>query len=184
MALFRMDRAYAWTPEMMGIDGSVTIPTGLTLTTTNLQINPALLNTTSGTGLPNPGTSNLLSTETVAPLGCRGVVLLNPDSASAGAASNTTTLPKAMATPVTTTAGSELLLDLSAYDADIIAASASMRAQNTRGVQARTAYVSAVDNINKLVYIQVVNLADNTAASVVAGDVISFNLSMKDTFSA
>lgn len=182
MTLFRMNPAFAWSPEMLVIAGSVTIPTGLTLTTANLQINPALLNTVSGTGLPNPGTSNLLSTETVAPLGALGNVFLNPDASQAGAASNNNNLPMGMATGETGTPGSELMLDLSAYDADIVSAFATLRAQGARGVQTRGAYVSAVDNINKLVYIQVVALSGNTATTLVAGDVVSFELYLKDAY--
>lgn len=182
MALFRMDNLYGWSPEMFNCAGSVSIPSGYSLTANNLQINPVLLNSSSGGGLPNPGTSNLASNETIAPLGAKGLFFLNPTAAAAGAATNQNGLPRGLPASATPTGGSELLIDLSGFQADIICAQANLYTA-ARGPLTRTAYVSCVDNINKLVYVQIVTVSSNAAVSVSVGDVIAFDVTLKDTFS-
>ncbi len=170
----KTDPVTAWSGSVVLIGGSVTIPSGTTLTTVNLQINPANI------GVPTQiGTSNLAAWSTLYPQTMRGAVFLNPNGSVAAAAANTSIFPRAVAAGVTGTPGSELLLDLSPYNADIVFADASLRS-NARGAVARAAYVSAVDNINKLVYIQIQTQA-GSAASIAVGDTLNFEVWVKDS---
>lgn len=163
-----------WSTSMVVLAGSVTIPTGTTVTTTNLQILPANI------GVPPAiGTSNLSAWSTVYPQTMRGAVFLNPNGSAAGAASNQALIPRAMAAGATGTLGSELLLDLTMYNADIISALATVRS-NTRGTQAKNAIVSAIDNVNKLVYIQIQSQA-GAAQSLAVGETVSFLVLVKDS---
>lgn len=170
----KTEQVTAWSTSMVLIAGSAVVPTGPSLNTVNLQINPVVLGTP-----PNPGASTFASYLSLAPASMRGGIYLNPNGSVAPAAANTLALPRGMAAGATGTLGSELLVDLSAYNSDVIYADAEYRA-NARGAQAKSAYVSAVDNVNKLVYIQVQNQA-GTATTVAAGETINFYVVVKES---
>ncbi len=172
--LGKSDPVTAWTGSLVLIGGCVTIPSGTTLTTVNSQINPANIGVP-----PNPGTSNLNSWGTIYPQTMRASVFLNPNGSVAASSENTSCFPRGGAGGATGTLGSELLLDLSGYNADIIFADAEIRT-NARGAVSRAAYVSAIDNINKLVYIQIQSQA-GSAVSIAVGDTLSFEVWVKDS---
>lgn len=174
MSLLRMDKAYNWTPEMFSISGSFVVPANST--TANQQIFPALLTVGS------IGTPQLTPTETIAPLSARCNIFCSPNGSVAGAATNIAALPRGQA-PGNQTAGSEYLIDISAFNADIISAQVTY-CPAARGGSTFDAFVSAVDNVNKLVYVQVVNGTTGAAAPATTGAQITFQVDLKDTYTA
>lgn len=175
MTMSNMRPAKAVGEQMVFAAGQFVVPA--TATSPNQQVIAANLPAGS------IGTSQLTAVQTVSPQGTRMFAYANPDGSQAGAAVNQTAMPRGVATGITGTLGSEYLLDLSGFSADIIFAAANL-VKTSRGINTFQAYVSAIDNINKLVYIQIANAAGSAAAAPTAGTIIAYELAFKDTFSA
>lgn len=172
MALFKTNQHYSVTPGMVDASGQFVVPAAAA--TANFQVANVLLATGS------LATSQLTPIETVSPQGTLMPVFCSPNGSVAAAAGNNNNLPRGLATTAQT-AGSEFVIDCSAFAADIISAQAAYMA-NVRGAQAIDAVVSAVDNINKLIYIQVVNRSSGAVQAATAGAVLSYQIVFKDTF--
>lgn len=167
MALFRMDKGYAWTPEMLDISGAFTT---VVAPAANTVLTPALnANTAAASG------AVLGMQVNVEPLGAKATIVGNPTVAY-----KTTVATNSLGT-------STWLVDLAVFQADIICATASLiPVQSAAGTLptsvARDAVVTGIDNVNKLVYIQVVNSTTGAYTASVAGDQICFQVVVKDSF--
>jgi len=172
MATFRLSPSLAFTPQMIGCAGQFVVPANAA--TPNTQVLPALL------AAGNAGTSQITPTSTVSPQGSLMYFYCTPNSAAAQPAANTQVMPRGVASGAQT-AGSEFLIDCSGFSADIISAQAGIVTPG-RGNQTVEAVVSAIDNVNKLLYVQVVSYTTGVAAAAPAGSVITFQVVMKDTY--
>lgn len=162
----------AYTPQMIDASGQFVVPSNAA--TANAQIIPAQL--TAGT----PGTSQITPTLTQSPIGCLFPVFCSPNSTAAQPTTNSQRLPQGVVTTAQT-AASEFLIDCSAINADLISAQAGIITPG-RGAQTLDAVVSAIDNVNKLVYVQVVNWSSGAVAAATTGSIITYQIVLKDTY--
>lgn len=178
MALFHPNTsAFAWTPGTYDITGSFTDPSAGSATV-NRQIRPAFNNIT-----PAASGAALGADKLVAPLGALCKIWAQPQGGAAAAAGSDN-LPRGVVTGAPATG--LYLLDLSGHAADITYAEASLvPAPTSPGVLnaasiAHEAEVVGIDNVNKLVYIQVVTYSAGAAAYASAGEQICFVVQMKE----
>ncbi len=172
MALFKIDPARAAYPQCMLLHGSFVVPASVVY---NQQIIPTAL------ALTNAGTSGAQVSNTVNPTGLKVNIFAAPLQGVAIPATNTARLPQGQqpsggVSPV----GSEYLLDLTAFPADIVSCELDIcrQARNsvTNDVQA-----SFIDTVNKLIYVQVVAFTTGASSAPAAGNVISFQVAFKDS---
>lgn len=168
----RMPVNMAFTPQMIDCSGQFVVPA--TATTPNMQINSALLSVGS------PGVSQITPTQTISPIGSLFPVFCTPNSAAAQPSQNNQRLPPGVVNTAMV-AGSEFLVDCSGITSDIISAQAGIITPG-RGNQTLDAVVSAIDNVNKLVYIQVISFTTGAAAAATAGSILTFQIVMKDAY--
>ena len=164
MAMFRMDRGYGISP--MSTEGLVSFTdSGLTGTTANRQVLNAVLTVTGTAANTGPNAAFLGADNTVKPP--RGsqkfTVFANPNGSVAGATGNANTLPLGLATGGTTN-NSEYVLDFSGFNGDITGASASIINYTRNSTPSLDAVVSAIDNVNKLVYVNTVTFTSGAPA--------------------
>jgi len=168
----KMQVNLAYTPQMIDASGQFVVPANST--TPNQQVAAAFLSVGS------PGVSQITPTSTQSPMACMFQFFCTPNSSAAQPNTNNCRLPSGVVTTAQT-AGSEFLIDCSAISADLISAQAGIITPG-RGAQTLDAVVSAVDNVNKLVYVQVVNWASGAVAAATTGSIITFQIVFKDTY--
>lgn len=172
MPLPHMAEAKAWSEQMCSGAFQFQIPA--LAGNPNYQVRQAL--NTSGA----LGTSQLTPTSTFSPINARVQVFCSPNGSVAAAAGNPNTLPRGMAAG-TQTSATEYLVDLSGFPADIINVTANYIG-TSRGPSALSAQVSCIDNVNKLVYIQLVNTTTGAAAVPPAGSIIACQVVFQDSY--
>lgn len=164
----------AYTPQMIDCAGQFVVPANAT--TPNMQVLPSLL------AVGSPGVSQITPTQTVSPLGSLFPIFCTPNAAAAQPSTNNQRLPPGVVTTAQT-AGSEYVVDCSGIAADIISAQAGIITP-ARGAQTLDAVVSAIDNVNKLVYLQVISFTTGAVAAASTGSIITFQIVLKDTYTA
>ena len=171
MALFKVDQACSGYPQCVILQGSFVSPASSVF---NAQINPASL------ALGQQGVGAAQVSNTVAPAGIKVNVFCNPNSSAAAPATNTSRLPPGLVSGAAAVLGSEYLLDLTGFPADIVCVQVdlSRQARNGSMIMAQT---SIIDTVNKLVYVQTINPTTGGATGVPAGTIISFQVSFKDS---
>lgn len=174
MTLPHMAEAKAWTEQMCSGAFQFQIPANFA--TANTQVKPALLTAASA---PTP---QLTPTTTISPVNSRVQIFCSPNGSVAGNAANLTTLPRGMSPGAISPAGSEFLVDLSGFPADIINATANYVGV-TRGANLLECSVSCVDNVNKLLYLQIYNSTTGAAAVPTAGAIIMCQVVFQDSYS-
>lgn len=175
MTLPHMAEAKAFTEQMCSGALQFVIPTNFA--TVNTQVKPTLLTAAA------PPTPQLTPTSTISPFASRALVYCTPNGSVAGNSANNNALPRGVSPGAQSPAGSEFLIDLSGFPADIINVTANY-VGTARGANALECSVSCVDNVNKLVYLQVYNTTSGAAAAAVAGNIITCQIVMQDTYSA
>lgn len=173
MPLFKQNVHYAATPGLSTMAGQFVVPANAT--TVNQQV------AANNLSIGSPAVSQLTATQTISPLGTVVPVFCTPNGAAAPAPGNSNNLPRGLATGAQT-AGSEYVLDFSGLNADIVSAQAAWAAV-ARGANNLDCTVSCIDNVNKLIYLQVQSWTAVTAVAPPAGSIISFQVELKDTFS-
>lgn len=180
--LFKSNPTYGLVPVQ--VEGVVTIRDfALAGNVANRQVLPSAIAVTGSAS--NTGTANafLASSDYTLKPGIFAqpfTVFCNPNGSVAGAATNTATLPLGLSAGGTTI-NSEYVIDFSAFPADITAAQATMiqgLGRNAANYN-RQAVVSAIDNANKLVYVNVVDLTGAPVANV-TGSAIFVDLQFVD----
>jgi hypothetical protein len=177
MALFRLNPAYGIAPELVIAGLSFTdinspVPSGTSPGSTsaygnkNQQVNPANI----AVALANGG--YIGSDASVKPPRNQQIfnVYAYPQGGVAAYTGNNNTINTSLITTTAPTAG-EYLIDCSGFQGDIVNADANF-VSNARGVTATSnslnsfqAQVSAIDNVNKFVYVQVFGQATNTGTN-------------------
>jgi len=125
------------------------------------------------------GTSQTTPTAQISPQQCLFVFFCTPNATVAQPSTNSSRLPAGVVTTAQA-AGSEFLIDCTGFSSDIISAQAGIITPS-RGNQTLDCVVSAVDNVNKLVYVQVVSFATGAATAATIGSAITFQIVMKDS---
>lgn len=161
----------AYTPQMIDCSGQFVVPSNAT--TPNMQVQQA--NLTVGTY----GVSQLTPTANISPQQCLFQFFCTPNAAAAQPATNGSRLPAGTASGAQT-AGSEFLVDATGFPCDIISCVAGITTPG-RGAQTLDCVVSAIDNVNKLIYLQVVGWTNGTPTAAPVGSVITFQFVMKDS---
>jgi hypothetical protein len=165
MALFKMNRTYGLVPEQC--EGLVAFTdSAFTAGTVNRQVLTANL-TVSATASNNGTLAFLGPDATIKPTRYAQpfTIFCNPNGSAVGAAANTSPLPLGLQNGVTGTLGSEYVIDFSAFASDITAAQAGLVPNARNTAVAQSAFVTAIDNVNKLIYVSVTSTAGALAAN-------------------
>lgn len=173
MTLPHTAEAKAWAEQMCSGAFQFQIPANFA--TANTQVKPSLLTMVA------PPTPQLTPTTTVAPVNTRAQIFCSPNGSVPGNAANSVVLPRGMSPGAITPAGSEFLIDLSGFPADIINATANY-VGTSRGANALECAVSCVDNVNKLLYLQVYNSTTGAATAAAVGALIMCQVVFQDSY--
>jgi hypothetical protein len=176
MAMFRMNLAYSLVPET--VEGLVSVTdSAFVASTINRQVLNANL-TVTGTAANTGATASYLGADAALKptrFSQSFTVFCNPNGSVAGAATNANPLSLGLSNGQTGTLGSEYVFDFSAFASDITGAEASL-IQNNTGLRnqaaTQTAVVSQIDNVNKLIYVNIVSFASGALSANVATNTI------------
>ena len=176
MALFKMDPAYGWTPGMLTIAGSFSPPA--TTGTANL---PIVQNSLADPAVVNNG--RIGPSAAIAPRVAKLTIIANPNYAALPAP-GLAMLPTGMLGGTGASVNnSTYCLVLTGFPADIIQASAAIvpHVSNLSTVATQNAWIAGIDNVNKLVYLQVTTLANPPVlATLAAPSTVHFEIALKD----
>ena len=173
MTIPHMAEGKAWSEQMCSGALQFQIPTNFA--TANAQVKPTLLTVAAAP------TSQLSPTSTISPVNVKVPIFCSPNGSVAGATGNLTSLPKGIAAGATSPAGSEFLIDCSGFPGDMINVTANY-VGITRGANALECSVSCIDNVNKLIYLQVYNTTSGAAAAGSAGSLITCQVIFQDSY--
>lgn len=172
----RMNPGYTLVPETMEALVSFT-DAQFVAGTVNRQVLGAAIAVTGSAGFGGSTAAQLGPDATLKPTRYSQPfsVFCNPNGAGSVPAANVSPLPIGLANTGVTT-GSEYALDFSAFQSDITGAQASLIPNARNAAATLTVVVSAIDNVNKIVYINVVNttsgaLTANNATNTIVVDV-------------
>ena len=168
MALFKMDPTYAAVADMLTIAGSFIPKVGFV--GSNAQILPSE-QTFTAQGVAGNQVSNAIS-----PRGLRINIFQGPNPTLAIPAGNTANLPPGVAQCLY----NEFVLDCNGFPGDLVSATANLIPQAHNATQTYQADISAIDTVNKLVYIQYYNNTTGAPAVVFAACLIAFQVIVKD----
>ncbi len=172
MPLPHMAEAKAWTEQMCSGAFQFQIPAQAS--TTNYQVRASVLPAS------NIGTSQLTPTYTFSPVNARVEVYCSPNGSLPGATGNPNPMPRGVASG-SVLAGSEFLVDLSGFPGDIVNATANYIG-TSRTASPLAATVSCIDNVNKLVYVQIVNTTTGVANIGSPGNLIAVQIVFQDSY--
>ena len=182
MAMFRMNPAYALTPETMNAIVAFvdTNSSALGSTTVQTPTNRQVLQSQVTVNVANGGSIGIDSTVKPTRFACPVTIFAAPQGGVAGPATNANAVPMG----VTTTApvAGEYVLDFSGFPGDIVGADANT-VIGARGAPASAVFaaVSAIDNVNKLVYVQVTNSAGTVAQNQGPATMITVQVTIVDS---
>ncbi len=168
----RLNPSFAMVPET--VECLVSFTDLAPATTVNRQILGSNVSVTGSAGLGKQAFLGSDATLKPTRFSQPFLVFAQPNGGAAAAATNSAPLPIGLQAVAPPTNG-EYVVCVQGFAGDITGAQAAL-CQNTRGAATRTAYVSAIDNVNKLVYVQVVTIATNAVVAAAATDLITVDI--------